>query len=99
VLFAGLLSEEDPGARPAFAILTTGANLEVRALHDRMPVLLPEPLLAAWLAEAPPPELPSPADGVLAIRPVSRRVNSVRNDDPACLASPAPEPQLALKLG
>lgn len=98
LLFAGLWGET-PGGGVAFAILTAEANAEVRPLHDRMPVLLPEPLLAAWLAEGPAPALPASADGVLAVRPISPRVNSPRHDDAACLEPAAPEPQLALKLG
>jgi putative SOS response-associated peptidase YedK len=98
LLFAGLWGEA-PGGGLAFAILTTSANAEVRALHDRMPVLVPEAFLELWLAGGPAPALPSPADGVLAIRPISPRVNSPRNDDAACLEPPPPEPQLTLRLG
>jgi putative SOS response-associated peptidase YedK len=98
LLFAGLWGAT-AGGGIAFAILTADANAEVRALHDRMPVLLPEPLLAAWLSDGPAPALPAPADGVLAVRRISPRVSSPRNDDPECLEPLPPERQLALKLG
>lgn len=94
LLLAGLWEETAQGL--AFAILTTAANAEVRALHDRMPVLLAPALLGPWLAEGPAPALPAPGDGVLEVRPISPRVNSPRNDDPACLAPPPPEAQLGL---
>jgi putative SOS response-associated peptidase YedK len=86
LLLAALLGPA-PGGGPGFVILTTGATAPVRALHDRMPVLVPAPLLDAWL-QGPPPALPAPKDGELVARPVSERVNSVAHDDPACLAPP-----------
>jgi putative SOS response-associated peptidase YedK len=73
-----------PGGGLGFAILTTAARAPVAALHDRMPVILPDGLLDAWLAGEPPP-LPAPEDGALAAREVSARVNGVEHDDPACL--------------
>ena len=80
-----------PGAR-AFVILTTEARAPVRALHDRMPLLVPPPLLDAWLS-GPAPALPAPADGALSSRRVSDRVNSVRNDDASCLDPAGPPAQ------
>jgi putative SOS response-associated peptidase YedK len=51
-----------------------------------MPALLSDGEAAAWLA-APSQRVLHPApEGVLAVRAVSGRVNSVRNDDPECLA-------------
>jgi len=91
LLLAGLWREEVGG--PAFAILTTPANEAVRGLHGRMPAILGAPEAAAWL-EAPDPALLRPApDDLLAATPVSTRVNSVANDDPACLAPAEPEAQ------
>jgi putative SOS response-associated peptidase YedK len=78
-----------------FAILTTGANGTMRQLHERMPVILEEAAWPVWLGEADSDlaTLMRPADdGVLRLWPVSRAVNSVRNngahlldriDDPA----------------
>ncbi len=68
-------------------IVTTGANAMMRALHDRMPVLLDAHGVDAWLDPATGPEalqtLLAPApDGVLKAVPVSRYVNSPANDGP-----------------
>ncbi len=93
LLFAALFGEAEGGAL-AFAILTTAANGPVAALHDRMPVLLPEGSLAGWLAGAAAPG--AAPEGALADRPVSARVNAIGHDDPACLEPPAPERQLQL---
>jgi putative SOS response-associated peptidase YedK len=69
-----------------FTVLTTEPNALVREIHDRMPALLSEAEAATWLA-APTQRVLHPApEGVLAARPVSGRVNSVRHDDPQCLA-------------
>ena len=92
-LLLAALFDEGP-VRPAFAIVTTAATGAVRAVHDRMPLLLADDALAAWLAGGPPPP---PAHGrALAARPVSPRANAVANDDPACLAPRAPQRQLRL---
>jgi len=92
LLFAALWGEGD-GGQLAFSILTTAANGPVAALHDRMPVLVPEGGLAAWLAGGDAPG-PSPEDA-LAGRSVSERVNAIANDDPGCLEPPM-ERQLRL---
>jgi len=73
-----------------FAILTTRANATLAPHHDRMPVIVPLPGLARWLAPARPGALadmlaPAP-DDLLSTTSVSTRVNSVRHDDPACVA-------------
>jgi len=93
LLFAALLRPSSAG-KPEFAIVTVDANADVRGFHDRMPAVLAEGALDAWLAGAGPPALA--AEGTLAARPVSTRVNSVRNDDPACLEAPDGDPQLPL---
>ena len=71
------------------AILTTRAAPSMAHIHDRMPVLLPPDTRAAWLDGAAGPaalrRLLEPWDGALRIERVSTRVNSVVNDDPACL--------------
>jgi putative SOS response-associated peptidase YedK len=90
MLFAGLRGEA--GGDSTFVILTTEARAPVRALHDRMPLLLPATLLDAWLS-GPAPALPIPPDGGLGARRVSDRVNSVKNDDAECLAPAAPPAQ------
>ena len=65
-----------------FAILTTAANGTLRTLHGRMPVVLEPADWPAWLGEAEGElELLRPAgDDVLRLWPVSRAVNSVRNN-------------------
>lgn len=73
-----------------FTILTTEPNEFLRPIHDRMPVILARDERERWLDPgAPVEELqalldPFPAEP-MAVREVSTRVNSPRNDDPACL--------------
>ena len=86
---AGLWQEGAPGQPPRFLVLTTTPNALVAPIHDRMPAVLSREEAGAWLAQ-PGPELLHPApDDALEATPVSPRVNSVKNDDPACLV-PAP---------
>ena len=73
----------DGEAVRTFAILTTAANATMRALHERMPVILEAEHWPAWLGEAEGDHaaLMAPAaEGVLRLWPVSRAVNSVRNN-------------------
>lgn len=99
---AGLWSVwKDPGTGlwvPSATVITTDANDDVGRLHDRMPVLLPREAWATWLDTQEQDQArllgllrPAP-DGVLAMHPVSRRVNEVREDGPD-LAAPVPEEQ------
>ena len=69
-------------------MIVTVANAFTRAVHNRMPVLLDRPDLAAWLTGASGPELLRPAaENRLRLWPVSRRVNRTGGaDDPALLA-------------
>lgn len=103
LLFAGLWEPPAGGSGLArFVVLTTTPNALVGEVHDRMPAILTLDEAIAWLA-APSPALLHPApEGLLAARPVSPRVNSVRNDDPACLelaaALPAAAPASQLSL-
>lgn len=70
----------------SFAIITTTANATLRALHERMPVLLPPDAWAAWLEGERPGELLRPApDDLLRLWPVSAAVNSPRNNGPELL--------------
>ena len=72
-------------------ILTTDANDTVRPLHHRMPVILEGEARDLWLdpsvqdPEALAPLLRPFPEGRIAHHPVSKLVNSPRNDVPACL--------------
>ena len=81
--FAGLWEPGRDG--PRFTILTTEANATVAPVHDRMPVILPPSCIGEWLAARHAELLVPAAPEVLLATPVSSRVNSVANDDPACL--------------
>ncbi len=96
--FAGLWSEwrERPSDTPlrTFAILTCPPNRILEEIHDRMPVVLDPERYEAWLdPDATVDQLkellrPAPEEP-WEVRPVSQRVNSVRNDDVGCLDPPA----------
>ena len=68
-----------------FTILTTDTNADMRAVHDRMPVVLEEDAWPVWLGEetgdVEPLMHPAP-DGTLRLWPVSRDVNSPRHNRP-----------------
>jgi putative SOS response-associated peptidase YedK len=73
-------------------LLTTAANPKLRAVHDRMPVILDPSDYAIWLAPAAPDAATlerlarsEPAEK-LELHPVGRRVNDPRFDGPECLA-------------
>lgn len=96
--FAGLWaswrprSEEPVEPLRSCAIVTTAATGPVRALHDRMPVILPADAEAVWLdPDTPEPELHAviaSATTDLTARPVSRAVNDAGHDAPDCLDPP-----------
>jgi putative SOS response-associated peptidase YedK len=82
---------EDGDALESCTIIVTDANALVREIHDRMPVILTRDVYAAWLdPENKDTETleamlkpASPARWIL--HPVSRQVNSPRNDGPDLL--------------
>ena len=90
--FAGLWESWDKGGGELLTctILTTRANSVLQGIHDRMPVILPHDAYNAWLdPDADREELgelmiPYPGDG-LETYPVSRFVNSPRNNDERCI--------------
>lgn len=92
---AGLWETWGPQDDPlrTFTILTTAANELVAPLHDRMPAILPREAWEGWLDRSSEPEalqellVPYPA-GAMSLRPVSTRVNNVRNDTAECLQDP-----------
>jgi putative SOS response-associated peptidase YedK len=96
ILFAGLYESWKPSPEErerTFTIITTNANELVTPVHDRMPVILEDDAVDDWLYAKQSPESliellrPAP-EGTLVATPVSQRVNSVKNDDPAVLDPP-----------
>jgi putative SOS response-associated peptidase YedK len=67
-------------------IITGEPNELVREIHTRMPVILPEDKLDAWLSGEAGKEIlvPFPSDQ-MTVWPISPRVNSPKNDDAAVL--------------
>jgi putative SOS response-associated peptidase YedK len=92
--FAGLWEPPvgpEPGRPGTCTIVTTQPNDMVRPIHDRMPVILPEPDWNAWLdadnhraASLQPLLRPCPADWLTAIR-VGPTVNHSGNETPDCV--------------
>ncbi len=90
--FAGLWESWDRDGEEILscAILTTNANALVGEIHDRMPVILASDAYDVWLDPASESDeltgllTPYPA-GEMEAYPVSRLVNSPRNNDPRCV--------------
>ena len=79
----------DPQGQPlwSFTILTRSPNRVLREIHDRMPLMLPRGQENEWLNSETLPwnqlkQVPLYRDEYLEAYPVSRMVNSVRNDSP-----------------
>lgn len=100
--FAGLyVSARLPGEEQptkTFTIITTAPNATVAAVHDRMPAILADDsAIDGWLYPRQAPEalqrllVPVP-EGYLQATAVGTRVNTVANDDPACLDPAPPRP-------
>src|SRR5262245_42206111 len=93
--FAGLWERWEKGEGEPLescTIITTEANDTVRPVHNRMPVILPQDSLAAWLdpevksADVLLPLLkPYPAAAMTTV-PVGLRVNNPKFDGPECVA-------------
>jgi putative SOS response-associated peptidase YedK len=76
-----------------FTIVNTEARGAMRAHHHRVPIVLDAEAQAVWLDPAADPRpivAAAPFEDFDTLR-VGTRVNSVRNDDAACIA-PAPPP-------
>lgn len=93
IAFAGIWEPRDvKGGRASFSILTRRANEDVAPIHDRMPVVVAPDRWNEWLSRE---TAWSAVTGLLAVtpdvrfvaRPVSTRVNSVREDDEELLAA------------
>lgn len=76
--------------RQGCALITTGANAKMAAVHHRMPVILTPEQVGPWLdPQSARDDLegllkPLPDDAVT-LTPISKRVNSVREDDAGLL--------------
>ena len=99
IAFAGLW-ENAKELHGTDAIVTTAASEETQQIHDRMPIILEKPDFPRWLAsqslikqEAENLLRPSLA-GSLVARPVSSRVNNVRNDDASLIDEIQSNPSL-----
>lgn len=68
-----------------FTVLTTSANGTLQGLHDRMPVIIAPADFDRWLNPSNDAGvlLRPAADDLLAMHPVSTRVNSPKRDDPS----------------
>jgi putative SOS response-associated peptidase YedK len=90
IAFAGVYSTwlgADGSEIDTVAIATAAASGDMKDLHDRVPVIIPDADLNGWLdiksfdeKQARGMLKPLPED-VLRFQPVSTRINSVRNDD------------------
>jgi len=102
LLMAGLYEswQPKPGEwQRTFTIVTTAANELMAPFHDRMPVVLDEEQASRWMFKTTPPETlhrlmePPPARALIATA-VSKRVNSVANDDPSVMTPDPVAPRL-----
>ena len=91
--FAGLWERWEKGAEPitSFTIIVTEANELLRPIHERMPVILAPKDYARWLDPALKKEAAQKfmrpyGPEKMALRKISTRVNSPKNDDPEILA-------------
>jgi putative SOS response-associated peptidase YedK len=84
-LFEDWVDRSTGEVRRTFTIVTREATGAMRSVHDRMPALLRDDAIDPWLAAGPAPALEavSLAPEGFEFRPVSKRVNSPRNDDPS----------------
>jgi len=99
--FAGLWSHSMPKEGQELhscALVTTEPTAQIRAIHDRMPVILPREAEAEWLDPDADPkalqELLRPGPETLEIRVVGKFVNDVRDDGPHLIEERATEPRL-----
>ncbi len=90
--FAGLWSEWKGNSKTlnTFTIITTQANRQLEPVHHRMPVILSPESYETWTSNASKPDIlknllkPLP-EGILEYFPVSKTVNSPKNDSEDCL--------------
>jgi putative SOS response-associated peptidase YedK len=87
LVFAGVWQDWERGGErlTTCAIVTTGANAPMQAIHHRMPVIVEEADWALWLGEEGKGAarlMHAPADDVLDVYRVDPRVNSNRASGP-----------------
>ncbi|MGB0639421.1 MAG: SOS response-associated peptidase [Myxococcota bacterium] len=91
--FAGLWSrwaDNEGNLTYTTTILTTAANETLEPFHHRMPVILTDSACKTWIdpnvtePHTLAPLMQSAPPDAISFRPVSTRVNNVRNDDPTC---------------
>jgi putative SOS response-associated peptidase YedK len=98
--FAGIWDpwRETPDGEPTlgFAKITTTPNAVARQVHDRMPVILPEPLWEQWLdpafqaADALRAMLRPLPESAVTYRAVNPAMGNVKFEGPECLDPPPP---------
>ena len=95
ILLAGLYEDwkqPESGAKVrTFTVLTPDAKGISANYHDRMPVIVPPKYIDTWLTipgSGDPPAWPDFVEPELLATEVSRKANSVRNDDPSVLGPP-----------
>jgi putative SOS response-associated peptidase YedK len=98
---AGVLGRWE--GRPATTVLTTVPNMDIGALHDRMPVVLNDDDAATWVLEelslAQVTEFLKPCpDGWLRLAAASPLVNDARNQGPELLDPTSLPPHFQLDL-
>ena len=84
------LNQAGLGIVESFTIITTGASPELAAVHARQPAIVDPRHFSDWLAPDTPKDVlldiaRRPHPGPYRIKPVSNRVNNVRNDGPEVL--------------
>lgn len=82
------------------ALLTTAANGDMAAIHDRMPVIISPADYALWLdadagRKAVASLLRPGTEGFFSRRAVGRAVSDARREGPECFAAPVPEEERA----
>ena len=78
--FAGFWEKDKESDEKTFLILTTEANETVKPVHSRMPVILEEFQISAWLEDGNDAVFDSVASDFLQYHDVSTAVNSPRNN-------------------
>lgn len=87
---AGETGPSRRGHLATFSVLTRAAPAGIGWLHDRVPVILPEPAWDDWLARGTAPDalgaiLAESATPELRLHAVSRAVNKPGYDEPECI--------------